>query len=120
MLVAEVVDRPRRAEPADALDLEVDDPAGAPPDRLGGLLEGLGRLVEADRGRDRLLERGQAVEVVGRHRLLEHQQVELVELAEDVDVGGGVGAVGVDHQRDVAEVLADRADELDVAARAGS
>ena len=74
----------------------------------------VGRLVQADRRGDRLLERGQAVEVVRGHRLLEHQQVVLVELAEDVDVGGGVGPVGVDHERDVAEVLADGADELEI------
>ena len=81
--------------------------------RLGGLR----RLVDADRRGHRLLQGGQAVEVIGRHRLLEHQQVVAVELAEDVEVGDGVRGVGVDHQGDVAEMLADRADEVDVVAR---
>ena len=80
LLVAEVVDRPGRPQPPHALDLEIDDPAGAPADGLGGLLVGLGRLVEADRRGDRLLEPGQAVEVGRLHRLLEHEQVEVVEL----------------------------------------
>ena len=98
MLVAEVVDGLRRAEPADPLDLEVDDPPGTALDRLGGPFQALGRLVEADRRVDGPLQVGQAVEVVGGHRLLDHQQVVLVELAEDVEIGGGIGTVGVDHR----------------------
>ena len=64
-----------------------------------------------------LLELGQAVEVVRLHRLLEHEQVEVIKRAEHVDIGGRVGPVGVDHEGDLAEVLADGADKLDVAAR---
>ena len=37
--------------------------------------------------------RGQAVEVVRRHRLFEHEQVQIVELPEDVEVGDCVGPV---------------------------
>ena len=59
----------------------------------------------------------QAVEVIDLHRLLEHQEVECVQLAEDIEIGCGVRGVGINHQGDVAEVLPDRADELDVAPR---
>ena len=121
LLVAQVVDRQGRAEPADALDLEVDDPAGAAADRLGGPLEA---SRPSRRGRPASspppARRGQAVEVVGRHGLLEHQQIVLIQLAENVDIGGRIRAVGIDHQLDVAEVLADRADELDIAGPARS
>src|SRR5208282_3545072 len=117
LLVAKVVDGPGRTQPAHALDLEVDDPTGSPADGLGGQFVGLGGLVEADRGAYRFLQPGQSVQVRRFHGLLEHEQVEFVQLAEDVDVGGRVGSVAIHHQGNLAEVLADRADKLDVASR---
>ena len=121
MLVAEVVDGLRRAEPADALDLEVDDPPGTPLDRGPAVRSRLSAVSSRQTGVvTACWSKAQAVEVVGGHRLLEHQEIILVELAEDVEVGGGIGPVGVDHERDVADVQADGADELDVLRRAGS
>ncbi len=53
-------------------------------------------------------------DVFFRQRLLDQQQVELVELREPVGIAAGVGSVRVDLEEDVAEPLADRADRLDV------
>ena len=57
------------------------------------------RLVEAHRRLRDPRQAGVAEEVVLRQRLLDEQQVELVEAGEVVDVGTGVGGVGVDLQR---------------------
>ena len=53
-------------------------------------------------------------------RLLDHEQVEVVQLAEPRNILGRVGSVRVDHERNDAEMLPDRADQLDVVVRAGS
>src|SRR5262249_52824966 len=98
------------------LKLDVDDAAGTATDRLGSPLQSVGGLVKANRSRHLVLESSQTIDVVGRHRLLEHQEVLIVELPENVDVRALVRRVGIDHERDVAEVLPDRAGKLDVAA----
>jgi hypothetical protein len=56
------------------------------------------------------------VDVAVRQRLLDHGQAEGVEAGEVLGVGEGVVAVGIDHQRDLGEALADGADVLDVLA----
>ena len=56
-------------------------------------------------------------DVVVRQRLLDHHQVELVQLLQMVDVGERVGRVGVGHQLDVRETLAHLANHIDVPAR---
>ena len=49
-------------------------------------------------------------------RLLDQQQVELVELREPIGIAAGVGSVRIDLEQDVSEPLAHRADRLDVLA----
>ena len=51
-------------------------------------------------------------DVVVVERLLDHHQVEPVELGEPRRVLERVGGVGVDHERNVAEPLADALDRL--------
>ena len=115
VLVAKVVHHPGRTQAADPLELEIDNPTGLSANGLGGLFRRLGGLVETDRSADRFLEPGQSVQVGSLHGLLEHEQVKLVELAEDIDVGRSVSAVAVDHEGNLAEMLSDGANKLDIA-----
>ena len=100
-LDAQVVDPPRLEVAADPARLDVDDLAGPELDRVARDRHRGDRLVEADRCRRRLGEAGVADEVVLGQRLLDQQQVELVEAAQVVDVVAAVRGVGVDLERDV-------------------
>ena len=111
------MDPSRLDDAADPADLDVDDPA-APhlqgrPDRVA--VEGA--LVETERRLDLPLQLGVVPEVVGRERLLDHEQVEGVEPPERLRVLQGIGAVGVDLEHDVGEGLADGRAGRDVPAR---
>ena len=55
VLVTKVVDKPGRTQAADVLELEIHNPTGLFANGLGGLFQGLGGLVEADRSADRFL-----------------------------------------------------------------
>ena len=76
----------------------------------------MGRLVQADRRGDGTLKSGQALDVIGGHRLFEHEEVVLIQLAEQVDIRRRVSRVRVDHQFDFAEVLADGTDQFEILA----
>ena len=67
-------------EAADAARLDVDDAAGAGGDRLARDADGLDRLVEADRRLQPPLQRRVVDDVVVVERLLDHHQVEAIEL----------------------------------------
>ena len=100
---------------ADPPGLDVDDLGGAELDRVDRGLHRHDRLVEADRRRRRAGQLGVPEDVLLRQRLLDQQQVELVELAEVGDVVARVGRVGVDLERHVgADQVADQAHRLDV------
>ena len=62
------------------------------------------------------LQRGVIDDVVVRQRLLDHHQVEVVELLQMVGVGQRVGGVGVGHQLDGGKALAHLADHVHVPA----
>ena len=122
MLEAKIVKRQCGPESTDALNLDVDDPAGSRDlDRLArSLLEGLRRLVETDRRRQFGLKRGQAVDVGSGQGLLDHQEIEVVERAEERRRGRR-GCKR--HWRQTINGISPkccriRADELDVFARA--
>ena len=104
------------SEPADPPLLEVEDAAGAERDRRRGVVEVVDRLVEAERGREPPLQDRVLVDVAVGQRLLDHGQAELVELRQVVGVRQGVVAVGVDHERQLREALADGAHPVDVLA----
>ena len=113
---AHVVDPSRLEVAADAPGLDVDDAARAEGDRVLRDARRGDRLVQADRRSHGLRELGVPEQVVLRKRLLDEQQVELVESGEVRGVVAGVGGVRVDLERDVAELLAHRAHGLDVVA----
>ena len=100
-LDAEVVDPPGLEVAADPSRLEVDDLAGPDLDRIPRNRHRRDRLVEADGSGRGSGKAGVADEIVLRQRLLDQQEVELVEAAQVVDVVAPVRGVGVDLQRDV-------------------
>src|SRR4030081_1364000 len=79
LLLAEVVDAPRRGVAADAAEFDVDDFAGAQLDGRARLLFGVNALVQADGGVQHFLNLDVAVEVVPAERLFDHHQVEAFE-----------------------------------------
>ncbi len=102
---------------ADAAQLDVDDFAGADFDGRAGVLDIVNAFVEADRRFELALQRGVGVDVVVAERLLDHDQVEGVELLQQRRVFQAIGGVGVHHQANARESFAQRARGLDVVAR---
>ena len=80
--VGDVVDPAGLEVAADPRGLDVDDAAGAERDRGGRVAGGLDGLVEADRGAHPAGQLGVPTEVVLAQRLLDQQQVEVVEPGE--------------------------------------
>ena len=115
---AEVVDPASLEVAADAARLDVDDLGGTELDRIGGGVERDDRFVEADRRRRGPGELGVAEDVFLGHRLLDQEEVELVEPAEVLDVGPVVGGVGVDLEAHLgADQLPDQPHRFEVPAR---
>ena len=100
-VAAQVVDAPSRQVAADPAGLDVDDLGGAQLDGVGGDGQRDDRLVEAHRRADRPGQLGVAEQVVLGERLLDEQEVELVEPGQVLDVLAGVRGVGIDLQRHV-------------------
>jgi hypothetical protein len=65
---------------AHAPQLDIDDAAGLQADRLLGVVRGANAFIETDRRFKLRLQHGVVDDVVVRQRLLDHHQVELVEL----------------------------------------
>ena len=75
-------------------------------------------FIETDRGVEATLQLGMVDEIAGRQRLLDHQEIELVESREERSVGHErVCRIGVDRERDVRKLPTDRFDQLHVLAR---
>src|ERR1035437_3318238 len=104
------------AESGHPAELDVDDAAGAQLDGLLGVARGANALVQADGSFELRLERGVIDDVVVIQRLLDHHQVKIVQLAQVLGVGQGVGGVGVGHQLDRRETFAHAAAHVDVPA----
>src|ERR1035441_9158721 len=115
--LAKVVDLQRFGESAHAADLDVDDAAGAGFNREGGAAHADDRFVEADRGAQFLLQARVVVDVVVPQRLLNHQQVELVELAQVLDLVERVSGISVAAQGDLGPARADPLQHVHVPAR---
>ena len=88
-----------RGVPAHPAHLDVDDAAGAEGEGVARVVGAVDALVEADRGLDLLLQVHVVHDVVPAQGLLDHHEAVGVELAEERRVLEGVGAVGVDHER---------------------
>ena len=67
-------------------------------DHVLGAVDARDRLVEADWRPEMRLQRRMAYEVVATERLLDHDQIERVELGEMVSVGERVRGVRVGHE----------------------
>ena len=111
-----VVDAHGLAVPAHAPDLDVDDAAGAELDRRLRVRFRADRLVEADRGLQRLRELRVRDEVLVVERLLHVVEPERVERAQRVRVRQRVRRIRVHRERDVGKSVAHRGETLRVAA----
>src|SRR5664279_173837 len=87
VLHAEIVNRARLRKSTDAPRLDVDDAAGTERDHVFGLFDTGDRLVEADRRLQHPLELGVPNDVVECGRLLDHDEIEVVELLQAIGVG---------------------------------
>ena len=83
VFLAEIVDAFGFMESADAAKLDVDDFAGAERDGGFGLFVGVDALVEADGGLEIFLDFDVAEEIVPAERLLNHHEVEAIQLLEE-------------------------------------
>ena len=75
-------------------------------DGLLGMMRRANAFVQADGRLQLRLQLGVIDDVVVAERLLDHHQVELVELFQPRRIGQRVGGVGVGHQLDVGKALA--------------
>jgi hypothetical protein len=119
-LPAHLVDLQGFDQPPDPAELEVDDAAGPVVERVGGVVGVLERLIEAHRSAPARSVPGVGAQPARREGLLDQLHAELVERVQRPQVPGivgVVGGVGVDLQREVAELLAHGGQRLDVAAR---
>ena len=66
------------------------------------------------------MQHGMIDDIVFAQRLFYIAEVELVHGLEQIEVGKGIGRVGIDGQGDVRIVLADFPDDMDVLARSGT
>src|SRR5215469_18359235 len=105
--LADVMNFPGFAEAAQASNLDVDDAAGAAFDRGGGIARAFDRLVKTDGGVQFALQAGVVEDVIVPQRLLDHQQVKLIELAQVLDFVEGIGGVSVAAEQDVGPPRAD-------------
>src|SRR5688572_31097307 len=80
--------------------LNVDDPARARINGLAGVFGIENRLIQADGSLNGLLKLDVIDDVVPGQRLLNHQQLELVQPFEEVDVSQRVCGIRVAHQED--------------------
>ena len=112
-----IVHRDGLGEAAHAARLDVDDAAGFHVDRRQRIAPVADRFVQADRRLQPLLQHGVVVEVVGPQRLLDHQQVESVEVHQVIEIAHAVGRVRVHAQHDLRPALAHRLQHLHVPAR---
>src|SRR5262245_32854787 len=108
------MDAARLEVAADPTCLDVDDAARSERDRRFRYACRGDRLVEADRGTHDLRDLGVPEDVLFGKRLLDQQEIELVERREGLDVIDGICSIGVDLKRDVAEVLAHRSHRIEV------
>ncbi len=75
------------------------------------------RFVQADGGIQTLLQHGVKVEVVRPQRLLDHEQLELIEAGQMVGVPQAVGGVGIAAQQNIRPALANCFEHLHVPTR---
>src|SRR5579859_5338471 len=116
VVAADIMNFDGFGESADASDFSVDDAACAALKGKGGGAGVHDRFVEADRSAQFFLQTRVVVDVVVPKRLLDHQQIELIEEPEVLDLIEGVGGVRVATEGDVGPARADAFENVDVPA----
>src|ERR1700723_977120 len=112
-LLGRVVDGDGFGKSPHAAKLDVDDLAGLHLDGGQSVTAVVNGFVEADGGLQALLQQGVVEEVVVPEGLLDHEQVEGVELNEVVDVFQLVGRVGVAAEHDCGPAVAHFLEDFD-------
>src|SRR5215468_7419329 len=112
-----IVDRNCLTEAAYTPDLDVDDAAGAQLGRGLSVAAPVNRFIQADRRLQLLLQLRVEVEVVMPQRLLDHQEVETVELAQVLDLVQCVRGISVATQKNIRPALADSFENVHVPSR---
>ena len=102
---------------ADSADLDVDRPAGTQVESLPRVVGRVDALVQADRRLQGSLEGRVVDDIVVGQRLLDQEEVEVVERLERGDIIERVRRIGVDLERDRGVSLADLPDDIHVPAR---
>ena len=95
----------------------VDDFARAESDGGFGVFVSVNALVEADGGLQIFLDFDVAEEVVPAKGLLDHHEIEAIELFEERPIVFAVGGVGIDHELDAGKILAETLGEREIFAR---
>src|SRR5580693_5684592 len=115
-LLAKIVDAAGWGVAADAAQFHVDDFAGADFDGGAGVLDIVNAFVQADRSVELALQLGVGVDVVVAEGLLDHDQVEGVELFQQRGVFQAIGRIRVHHQANARELFAEGAGWCHIAA----
>jgi len=108
--LAKIVDAARFVVTTDAAEFNVDDFAGTEGSSGFGLFVGVDALVEADGRLQRFLNFDVAEEVVPAERLLDHHEIEGVELFEQAEIFLAVRGIGVDRKFNTRKILTNALD----------
>lgn len=104
-------------KPSHALHLDIKNPPAPKPDDATDGIQAVGGLIQTNWSAKTALKLRVFLKGVSRQRLLDHHELELIELVKNAFLIQSVGSVRVGHQRDIAEALADAAHQFHVAAR---
>src|SRR5690242_459743 len=90
-----IVNGNRFAEATHASDFDVDDSAGAQFNRSSSATRMVNRLVETDARLQCLLQAGVKIKIIVPQRLLDHEQVETIELFEVIEIFERISGVSI-------------------------
>ena len=116
MLDADAINLQAFAEAADARRLQIQDAERPHLQRDIQIAGRLDALVQADARLQALLQKAVLVDVIVRKRLLNHQQIELIQLRQMLGICDCVIAVGIEHQQDIGELGSHRPRHFDIPA----
>src|SRR5438105_427831 len=116
VILAEIVDAPRRRESAHAAELHIDDAAGAQRNGSLRVLFGMDALVEADRSHELALQFGMAPDIVPAQRLLDHHQIVGFEFAKSGGIFQSVSRIRIRHQPNLGKAPPQARDRLHIVA----
>src|SRR5262249_31294708 len=115
-LAANVMNRSYFPMPANASQFDVDDFAGANPDRFPRILGRVDRLIETDRSFNLPLKLRVIDDVLIMQRLLEHHDVVAVHFLESLDIGQRIGRIGLRLQQNRGKAFTALRDNFNVPA----